>query len=329
MYSNTSYVKRQHNMSGTTEMRLGYACINTVLDKQGYKVNNSCIAKTVREKGISFVIEKAKKNLENVIRILEWNETNDIRFYRMSSDMFPHLTNPEFKQEGHVYSYPLEQFSEYFRRIGEYAYDYEHRITYHPGHYNQIGTNNKQVFEKTSIDLRYHADVLDLCKLDQNSVMVVHGGGTYGDKDTTKKRWVQQFFELPTNVQERIVIENCERQYSVQDVIDIAKQVRRPVVFDTHHHDCHSLLVEEQQPADVYMDTILDLWKQCDVRPKFHISEQAPTKRIGAHSDYVETIPTYFWKWHNKGHVFDLMIEAKQKEQSVFHLYNKYKLYYL
>ena len=57
-----------------------------------------------------------------------------------------------------------------------------------------------------------------------------------------------------------------------------------------------------------------------DIRPKFHISEQAIDKKKGAHSDYVETIPNYLLSLPD----IDIMIEAKAKEQAVLYLYGKY-----
>ena len=47
---------------------------------------------------------------------------------------------------------------------------------------------------------------LDLMDLGPNSVMVVHGGGIYGDIEETKKRWCEQYKLLPENVQRRLVM---------------------------------------------------------------------------------------------------------------------------
>ena len=63
----------------------------------------------------------------------------------------------------------------------------------HPGQYNVVGTPTKSAFEKTIMDLSYQASVLDLMEMGDDSVMVVHGGGLYGDKEATKKRWCEQF----------------------------------------------------------------------------------------------------------------------------------------
>lgn len=309
--------------------RLGYACINTTFQeappKQRKCVNKSCIAKTFREKGIEYAKSLAYNNLETVLDILKWNEKNGIRLYRLSSNMFPHLTNPEFKQAGKMYSYDLSDFDPLFKKIGDYALQNGHRLTFHPGQFNQIGTPTKSVFEKTICDLSSQAEILDRISLHNDSIMVIHGGGTYGDKKNTKIRWVDQFQQLPPSVKNKIVIENCERQYNWKDVLELSKKVKRPVIFDTHHHNCYSQIVTNQPDPSTFIYNIIDTWKNVNQRPKFHISEQAIGKRIGAHSDFVESIPSYLMNIiDDSNENIDIMIEAKRKEQAVLQLYQKY-----
>ena len=61
-----------------------------------------------------------------------------------------------------------------------------------------------------------------------------------------------------------------------------------------------------------------------NIKPKFHVSEQG-SGRIGHHSDYIEIIPKYLLEIPDKYNTeIDIMIEAKQKEKSIFKLYQKY-----
>lgn len=324
---NSSYLDSD-NVIQMAIPRLGYACINTVLQgcpvkKDRVLVNHSCIAKTFREKGIDHVIALARANLAAVLRVLEWNEAHDIRFYRLSSNMFPHLTNPDFVDAG-KYAYSLDQFDDLFAKIGQYAKEHNHRLTFHPGQFNQVGTPTQRVFENTVRDLSAHADILDKLGCGPDSVIVVHGGGVYGNKEQTMQRWVQQFKMLPKNVQARLVIENCERQYNYADMLELSRLIDRPVVFDTHHHACYCKIHGPlPEPAD-FLPRIIETWTKHGIKPKFHISEQAPNKRIGAHSDYVNRIPDYLIDLLDDGTQIDLMIEAKAKEQAVLYLMNQY-----
>jgi UV DNA damage endonuclease len=326
-------------------IRLGYACINMNLREnktyskdfpKGVCVNRSCIAKTFRSKGKAHAMELAQQNLEAVIEILHWNafQPRPIQFYRLSSDMFPHLTNPEFCKSKGVddLAYDLAAFQSYFDRIGDLADRTQARITFHPGPYNQVGSPHREVFEKTKKELNMHASILDRCHRDLNSVMVVHGGGVYNNKALTKERWIQQFRLLPSSVQERLVIENCEHAYHIFDVMEIAEAVQRPVVFDTHHYNCYNIQLkavhkDPLDPPSSFLDEVVKGWTNLGLRPKFHVSDQAPKKRLGAHADYVRSIPSYLFDIAEKYKGIDIMIEAKQKERAVQYLQKKYKAY--
>ena len=170
------------------------------------------------------------------------------------------------------------------------------------------------------------ATFLDLLETGKDSVMVIHGGGVYGDKEKTKKRWCEQYKKLPQNVRKRLVLENCEKNFSIQDCLDISKVVNIPVVFDTHHYTCYNILHpdEKLENESFYIPLILETWKKRCIKPKFHISEQGSGK-TGHHSDYVEIIPDFLLEIPEKYNTnIDIMIEAKAKEKAIFKLYKKY-----
>ncbi len=74
-------------------MNYGYACINETLGRGPKKsrvtTNRSMIKRTFKEKGIKYASELALENVKDLVKILAWNEENNIKFYRMSSDIFP------------------------------------------------------------------------------------------------------------------------------------------------------------------------------------------------------------------------------------------------
>ena len=177
--------------------------------------------------------------------------------FRLSSQLFPHKTNPSV--EDYTYDFAIDLL----KQIGETARKYNQRLTFHPGQYNVVGTPNEKAFRHTIEDLAYHADVLDIMGMDKHSVMVVHGGGMYGDKKETKKRWCRQFKMLPENVQKRLVLENCEKSFSIKDCIEISKKVNIPIVFDTHHFECYKLLHPDEKfcSPSIYIPLILKVGK--------------------------------------------------------------------
>ena len=309
-------------MSENKPIQLGLCCLNMTLRAQNPSVfaSRKMIIRTIREKGIICLKMKIIENLTDVLKIMDWNEENGIKVYRLSSEMFPHKSNPK------VEDYSFDFVMDLLKLIGEKSKKYNQRLTFHPGQYNVVGTPNKKTFQQTCIDLKYHADVLDLMNLGKDSVMVVHGGGMYGDKEKTKLRWCEQFHHLPENVKKRLVLENCEKSFSVKDCLDVSKKINIPVVFDTHHFECYKLLHpdEEFEDAEFYIPLVLETWTKRGIKPKFHVSEQG-SGRCGHHSDYIQEIPQYLLEIPEKyGIDIDIMIEAKKKELAIQKLYEKY-----
>jgi UV DNA damage endonuclease len=270
----------------------------------------------------NFSIEKAKQlalqNVKDLIPMIEYNYKHGITCFRLSSDMFPHFTDSETEP------YTISFAEPYLRRAGDLANKYGIRILMHPGQYNQVGAKSEDVFQKTIQDLKHHADILDMMGIDNNGVLIVHGGGTYGDKESTKKRWISQFSRLPKNVRKRLVLENCEKGYSPRDVLDIAKQCKIPVVYDCHHYTCY----RDLHPGEIlekpreFMDEIIQTWGTR--RMLCHVSSQGEG-RTGHHADYITKIPKHMIKiLKKKGVGFDLEVEAKMKEKAIFDLAKKY-----
>lgn len=305
---------------------LGLCCINTELrGRKKYPVFNSrtCIRR-------NFTVEKAKElalqNVRDLPEMMTWNYEHNINCFRLSSDMFPHFTDTETEK------YTIDFAEEDLILAGGLSRALGQRILMHPGQYNQVGTPNKHTFEKTVEDLTHHANILDTMGIDKDGVIIVHGGGTYGDKENTKRRWIEQFDDLPNNVKNRLVLENCERQYSTRDCLDISEECGIPVVFDFHHYDCYNLIYKnnknkKQESILEIIPEVIESWENTNRnRIVMHVSEQG-SGRIGHHSDYVETIPGEIFTILDEfpSIKIDLEVEAKMKEKAILKLYNKYK----
>ncbi len=309
-------------MSKNCPIQLGLCCLNTTLRAQKPSVYTSrtITMKIIDKMGIEEVKRRGLANAEDLYKLIEWNEQNGIKVLRVSSEIFPHYANPR------VVDYDLEFAREALERAGALARKYNMRITFHPGQYNVVCSPNEKVFENTIRDLSYQAEVLDMMGMGPDSVMVVHGGGLYGDKEAAKDRWCVNYKRLPESVQRRLVLECCEKVFSVEDTLDISRRVGIPVVFDTHHFDCYKILHPEVEfkPPEYYMPLVLETWRKRGIKPKFHVSEQG-SGRVGHHSDYIETIPDYLLEIPARyGINIDIMIEAKKKELAIFKLYEKY-----
>lgn len=302
----------------------GLCCINMTLRamKPSIFVNRTCRLQTAIDKGLDYVQNLALQNTADCVRLLDWNEKNGIKAYRLSSDMFPHFSNPSFPD----YNYSLHFARSNLFEIGSKAYEYGQRLSMHPGQYNQIGTPNEDIFQKTVLDLSCHAEILDIIEEDldfeeNRAIICIHGGGVYGNKEETIQRWCKNFNRLPENIKSRIAIENCEKCYNVADCLRISKLLNIPVIFDLHHYQCYGHLHpdEEQMPLDKALRKVFRTWKKRGLKPYCHISEQG-SGRVGHHSDYISKIPECF---QNIQIPFTLDIEAKMKEKAIFRLTTK------
>lgn len=280
----------------------------------------------MRVKGPEEAMTRALNNLQDLEKMVQWNQDNGIRVFRLSSEIFPHFSNPEVSFYG--FNFAKQQL----RRVGQLANKYGQRLTFHPGQFNVIGTPHKHILDKTVTELNRHAEILDMMEQGPNGVMVIHGGGLYGDKEKAKERWVTNFGRLSESAAKRLVLEHCERCFNVRDCLDISYKIEEvygislPVVVDTHHYTCYSLLHPDEKQEEIadMIPEVLETWRRRGIKPKFHISEQGKG-RIGHHSDLIEVIPDYLLEIYDKyGVKIDIMIEAKLKEQAIFKLYDKY-----
>ena len=316
-------------------VRLGLCCINNHLRSQKIYTNRTCTRKTyTQDKGYQLAVQ----NVRDVLPILKWNETHRIRHMRLSSDMFPHLLDSECQP------YELDDgIVSALREAGEFAAAHNHRITMHPGQYNVIGTPRRDVFEATVKDLAQHAYVLDTMNVDSSEgILCIHGGGVYGDKSSTMHRWADQFDELPSNVKQRIAIENCEKGYSIDNCLELSEACNIPVILDTHHYDCYSLYHPDEYVSpidgseDSVMPYIVESWSRRrstqsgSVRPLFHISDPKDLDRSNkqqycAHHQYISRVPECLMRLVKEDIVqgIDIEVEAKAKEDAIFALLSK------
>ena len=131
-------------------MNYGYACINMTLSEvpksKRITTNRSMIKRTFKEKGIKYASELALQNVKDLAEILKWNQKRKIKFYRMSSDIFPWMSEYEFRDLP-----DFDEIKEHLKSIGDYATQKGHRLTFHPGPYNCMASPNYKVVEKLSL----------------------------------------------------------------------------------------------------------------------------------------------------------------------------------
>ena len=144
-------------MSQNKPVQLGLCCLNSTLRGQKPSVfcSRKMIIRKIEEDGIQALKLKIIQNLNDLYEMIKWNERHGIKVLRISSELFPHISNP--KVEG----YDMDFADPLLKKIGEFARSLNHRLTFHPGQYNVVGTPHEEKFQQTINDLSYHAEVLD------------------------------------------------------------------------------------------------------------------------------------------------------------------------
>ena len=277
------------------------------LGKQGITTNRSMIKKTFMQKGIEYAGELALKNVFDLGAVIQWNIDNDIRLYRMSSDIFP------WASEYSIESLPqYDEIRDILRQIGNIATINDVRIGCHPGPFNVLCSPNPNVVQNTIKDLETHAQIFDMMGLSRTpyNKINIHCNGTYGDKIASMQRFCDNFEKLSDSVKSRLTIENDDKasMYTVKDLMHIHERIGIPIVFDYHHHSIHNEGMSERDALAIAVET----WG--DVKPVVHYSSSKqketgnPKDKPQAHADYIlEEINTY-------GFDVDIMLECKAKE---------------
>lgn len=68
---------------------LGYACLCETLRQFDIFSSRDCIKATFEKQGLSCISQLALKNARDLAMTIEWNEQHGIRFFRLSSCIFP------------------------------------------------------------------------------------------------------------------------------------------------------------------------------------------------------------------------------------------------
>jgi UV DNA damage endonuclease len=252
------------------------------------------------------------KNSLDLEKLLEWNELNNIKFFRISSDICPWASEFDMNTMKDI-----KDIREVLTRVGAYVKYYNHRITTHPGQFNVLCSPRPNVVERSIVDLTIHSTVFDWLDLPRTpyAKINIHLGGAYGDKPKSMERFCKNFERLPEGVKTRLTVENDDKasMYSVKELYHgVYSNIGVPIVFDYHHHRFCDGGLSEQEALELAIST----WPK-GVKPVVHYSESRSKERLDekikpqAHSDYVyDYIDTY-------GNDVDIMIEAKAKELAV------------
>ena len=179
----------------------------------------------------------------------------------------------------------INKYKSYYDKIGKMISDYDMRVDFHPDQF---------------------------CVL--NSVK--------SDVVSASRRFINNFNKLPKYLKECIAIENDDKVFNVNDVLEISKNTGVPVILDYHHHLCNK--------SDFSFEDIFNSFNNKKV--KMHFSSSKNKKDFRSHNDYIngDDFIDFIKILKKYDRDVDIMIEAKCKDDSLFRLvrYIKYKTDY-
>jgi UV DNA damage endonuclease len=238
--------------------------------------------------------------------MLRFNVRHNLLFFRITSDLVPFASHPvcQFNWQ--------ENFREQFKMIGDFIKSNDIRISMHPDQFTLINTVDNRVWENSRRELVYHAQVLELMELNTSAKIQLHVGGVYGDKKASAKRFVERFQKLEDSVKRRLVLENDDRNYTLEDCLRVSGEIKIPVLFDVFHHELNSSGETIAEAFQLFSET----WKEKDGIPMIDYSSQ---RKGGTRSGHAVSIDlTHFKKLleETEPFDFDVMLEIKDKEKS-------------
>jgi UV DNA damage endonuclease len=264
-------------------------------------------------------------SIEALHRILAYLHRHAIRMYRLSSDFVPYATHPDMPQ----FHRQIEDHAPDLERVGMIAATYDVRLSLHPSQYVVLNAQDDEIARKSMADLDSQARLLDVLGQGPEAVVVLHIGGVYGDRDSALDRFVANFERLSEPARRRLVIENDDAHYSIDDCLHIHRRTGVPVVFDHQHHR----LVPGSRSAVDAARAALATWP-AGVVPKIHFSsarlDGREVKRRGTvqleapllkqHADYIDPWTFADFIGSLRDVPFDIMLEAKAKDLALLKL---------
>jgi UV DNA damage endonuclease len=117
--------------------------------------------------------------------------------------------------------------------------------------------------------------MLDIMGQGDDAVVVTHVGGVYGDRDAARARFIERFGRLPEAAQRRLVLENDDTSWGVDDVLRIHEATGVRCIFDHQHHGC---INPDARDAVDACCAVLQTWHRG--KPKIHFSSPRIEDRV-------------------------------------------------
>jgi len=332
--------------------RIGFACkwINDPSEVDGMKINardrdlntgSTTVAWLKRQ--TADVAEQRLwdlmvRNIESVRKLVERVGTLDdeLRMVRIGSDVLPVYTERNYSwfwRQSHVVAYAQQHFAE----VGRIARDRGVRLSFHPGQFTVLASDNPDIVDRSIEEFEYHVDMarwMGYGKTFQDFKINVHIAGRQGPAGIRSA-----LARMTPEARNCLTIENDEMTWGIEHSLELVKDCA--LVLDIHHHWIKT--GEYIEPTDNRVKGIIDSWRgvrpvihysvsreDCLVEHPRHIRPDLSTllaqgykkAKLRAHSEFYWNTAVNEWALTFRDQ-FDIMCESKAKNLASFALYEQ------
>ena len=337
-----------------TTNKIGFACkwidrpdqvdgIKPKDDCKKYNTGSTTVAwlnRQSKDKAVEKLWDLMKGNIESIRLLVErvGGLDENLRMVRLSSDILPVYTEPTWK-----FFYGLPDARLYcereFGRVGDLAREMGVRLSFHPGQFTVLASDNPDIVDRSIEEFEYHVNMarwMGYGRKFQDFKINVHIAGRQGPRGI-----VSALSRMTPEARNTLTIENDEISWGVDASLELVNHCA--LVLDIHHHWIHT--GEYIEANDDRVKRIIDSWR--GVRPVIHYSvsreehladhpgHQRPDLRtllesghkkakLRAHSNFYWNTAVNEWAL-SFGDKFDIMCESKAKNLASFALYEQAK----
>ena len=334
--------------------RIGFACkwIYDPAQVNGIKSTDACkelntgtttvawLNRQTREVAEQRLWDLMVQNITSTQKLVERVGTLDesLRMVRLSSDILPVYTESSwsyFWRRTDVRDFCATAFAQ----VGDVARSRGVRLSFHPGQFTVLASDNPTIVDRSIEEFEYHTDMarwMGYGRTFQDFKCNVHIAGRLGPQGIR-----DAYKRLSPEARNIITIENEEMKHGLDTCLELYDLV--PIVLDIHHHFIRE--GEYIKCNDRRVQQVKESWR--GVRPTCHYSVSREDQLVGHASDSLPDMKVLLESGHKKSKLrahsdfywntavndwaltflkdFDIMCESKAKNLASRALHDRAK----
>jgi UV DNA damage endonuclease len=259
--------------------RIGFACkwIDHPSQVDGIKPKDECKIYNTGSTTVAWLKRQEPKvaeqklwdlmvqNIESIRKLVEkvGGLDDELRMVRLGSDILPVYTERNYSwfwRQTDVVKYAETHFAE----VGRIARDRNVRVSFHPGQFTVLASDNPDIVDRSIEEFEYHVDMarwMGYGKTFQDFKINVHIAGRQGPMGI-----VAALARMSPEARNCLTIENDEMTWGIEHSLELVDHCA--LVLDIHHHWIKT--GEYIEANDDRIKRITDSWR--GVRPVIHYS---------------------------------------------------------